>query len=46
MSGGYEFPVATEIYLGDNSPKASVGTGIGALYAIDLFGSCMPALCC
>jgi spermidine synthase len=40
MLGGYQFPIATEIYLGDSSPKASVG----ALYAIDLFGGCVGAL--
>jgi spermidine synthase len=40
MLGGYQFPIATEIYLGDSSPKASVGT----LYAIDLFGGCVGAL--
>jgi len=43
MLGGYQFPIATEIYLGD-SPKASVGTGVGVLYAIDLFGGCVGAL--
>jgi len=44
MLGGYQFPVATEMYLGDSSPKASVGTGIGVLYALDLFGGCVGAL--
>jgi predicted membrane-bound spermidine synthase len=44
MLGGYQFPIATEIYLGGSSPKASVGTGVGALYAIDLFGGCVGAL--
>ncbi len=40
MLGGYQFPVATEIYLGDSSRKASVGT----LYALDLAGGCVGAL--
>jgi len=40
MLGGYQFPVATEIYLGDGSRKASVGS----LYALDLFGGCIGAL--
>jgi spermidine synthase len=44
MLGGYQFPIATEIYLGGSSPKASAGTGVGVLYAIDLFGGCVGAL--
>ena len=40
MLGGYQFPIATEIYLGDGSRRASVG----ALYAIDLVGGCVGAL--
>jgi predicted membrane-bound spermidine synthase len=40
MLGGYQFPVATEIYLGDDSRKASMGV----LYALDLFGGCAGAL--
>jgi predicted membrane-bound spermidine synthase len=44
MLGGYQFPVATEIYLGDRSPKASAGTGVGVLYALDLFGGCVGAM--
>ncbi len=40
MLGGYQFPVATEIYLGGNSPKASMG----ALYGLDLAGGCIGAL--
>jgi len=40
MLGGYQFPVATEIYLHGRSPKA----GLGALYAIDLMGGCAAAL--
>ncbi|MGD0415412.1 MAG: fused MFS/spermidine synthase [Terriglobales bacterium] len=43
MLGGYQFPIATEIYLG-KSPKASADTGVGVLYAIDLFGGCVGAL--
>ncbi len=38
MLGGYQFPVATEIYLRDSEP------GLGALYAIDLLGGCAGAL--
>ncbi len=38
--GGYQFPIATEIYLGDGSSKA----GLGALYALDLLGGCAGAL--
>ena len=40
MLGGYQFPIATEIYLGDGGPKASVGT----LYTLDLIGGCVGAL--
>ena len=40
MLGGYQFPVATRIYLGDSSPKANMG----ALYALDLLGGCVGAL--
>ena len=38
--GGYQFPIATEIYLRDSNSKAS----LGALYAIDLLGGCVGAL--
>jgi spermidine synthase len=44
MLGGYQFPIATEIYLGNGGRKASAGTGVGVLYAIDLFGGCVGAL--
>ncbi|MGO9087848.1 MAG: fused MFS/spermidine synthase [Candidatus Sulfotelmatobacter sp.] len=40
MLGGYQFPVATGIYLRDSNSKAS----LGALYAIDLLGGCVGAL--
>ena len=40
LLGGYQFPIATEIYLSDNSAK----TSLGALYAIDLLGGCVGAL--
>jgi spermidine synthase len=40
MLGGFQFPIATEIYLRDGSSKA----GLGALYAIDLLGGCIGAL--
>jgi spermidine synthase len=38
--GGFQFPIATEIYLADrNAPR-----GLGALYAVDLLGGCAGAL--
>ena len=40
MLGGYQFPIATGIYLRDSSP----GTSLGTLYAIDLLGGCAGAL--
>jgi predicted membrane-bound spermidine synthase len=40
MLGGYQFPIATEIYLHDSSSGAS----LGALYAVDLLGGCAGAL--
>jgi spermidine synthase len=40
MLGGFQFPLATEIYLRDSNSKA----GLGALYAIDLLGGCAGAL--
>jgi len=40
MLGGYQFPIATEIYLRDGRSGASLGT----LYAIDLLGGCAGAL--
>ncbi len=42
MLGGYQFPVATEIYLSndDRSSRSRPGT----LYAIDLLGGCLGAL--
>jgi spermidine synthase len=36
--GGYQFPLATEIYLRDGKAR------LGALYAIDLLGGCAGAL--
>ncbi len=38
--GGYQFPIATEIYLADTGGRAR----LGALYAIDLLGGCVGAL--
>jgi spermidine synthase len=38
--GGYQFPIANEIYLHDAGGRA----GLGALYAIDLLGGCAGAL--
>ena len=40
MLGGYQFPIATEIYLHDRSGRRR----LGALYAIDLLGGCAGAL--
>ncbi len=40
MLGGYQFPIATEIYLHDSSG----GSRLGTLYAIDLLGGCLGAL--
>jgi spermidine synthase len=40
MLGGYQFPIANEIYLRDTGGRA----GLGALYAIDLLGGCVGAL--
>jgi spermidine synthase len=38
--GGFQFPVATEIYLRGSSTQR----GLGVLYAIDLLGGCIGAL--
>jgi predicted membrane-bound spermidine synthase len=40
MLGGYQFPIATEIYLHDRDGRSS----LGALYAVDLLGGCAGAL--
>jgi len=40
LLGGYQFPIATGIYLGDRSDNGN----LGALYAIDLLGGCLGAL--
>jgi spermidine synthase len=40
MIGGYQFPVATEIYLHDGRGQQ----GLGTLYALDLLGGCVGAL--
>ncbi len=40
MLGGYQFPLASEIYLHDNNGRSRLGT----LYAIDLLGGCAGAL--
>lgn len=40
MLGGYQFPVATEIYLRGGSTQAR----LGVLYAVDLLGGCIGAL--
>ncbi len=46
MLGGYQFPVATEIYLHDRDNMNDLGgqSRLGALYAIDLLGGCVGAL--
>jgi predicted membrane-bound spermidine synthase len=40
MLGGYQFPLATAIYLHDGSSQRR----LGMLYAIDLLGGCLGAL--
>jgi len=42
MLGGYQFPIATEIYL--YSDAGSGRSRLGTLYAIDLLGGCAGAL--
>lgn len=42
MLGGYQFPVATELYLCDSESRSE--RGLGALYAVDLLGGCAGAL--
>jgi spermidine synthase len=42
MLGGYQFPVATEIYLHNDDRGGR--SRLGALYAIDLLGGCAGAL--
>jgi predicted membrane-bound spermidine synthase len=48
MLGGYQFPIATEIYLydhdHDNDNARSGRSRLGTLYAIDLLGGCVGAL--
>jgi len=48
MLGGYQFPIATEIYLYgedyDNDNARSGRSRLGTLYAIDLLGGCAGAL--
>lgn len=38
--GGYQFPLAAEIYLRDRKRRS----GLGRLYAVDLLGGCVGAL--
>ena len=40
MLGGYQFPIASQIYLHDGSG----GDKLGTLYAVDLLGGCVGAL--
>ncbi len=40
MAGGYQFSIATQIYLRDDRTKR----GLGVLYAVDLLGGCAGAL--
>ncbi len=46
MLGGYQFPIATEIYLYDYDYDSARGgrSRLGTLYAIDLLGGCAGAL--
>jgi spermidine synthase len=39
--GGYQFPLASRMYYGDSNAERS---GLGALYSVDLAGSCIAAL--
>jgi len=38
--GGYQFPIATELFLRDSHTDR----GLGVLYAVDLLGGCAGAL--
>jgi spermidine synthase len=38
--GGYQFPIASEVYLHDRTGRQ----GLGTLYAVDLLGGCAGAL--
>ena len=40
MLGGYQFPIATQIYLHDGNSRPKLGT----LYSVDLLGGCVGAL--
>jgi spermidine synthase len=40
MLGGYQFPVATKLYLHESNGRS----GLGTLYAVDLLGGCAGAL--
>ena len=40
MLGGYQFPMATAIYMQDGNDQQ----GLGTIYAIDLLGGCAGAL--
>jgi spermidine synthase len=42
MLGGYQFPIATEIYLDNNARSGR--SRLGTLYALDLLGGCAGAL--
>jgi spermidine synthase len=44
LLGGYQFPIATEIYLYDYDYDRSGRSRLGTLYAIDLLGGCAGAL--
>jgi spermidine synthase len=38
MMGGYQFPLATRVFVGEHRPSA------GTLYALDLLGACVAAV--
>ena len=40
LLGGYQFPIAAEIYLHDPRGRSR----LGVLYAVDLLGGCLGAL--
>jgi spermidine synthase len=41
LLGGYQFPLASEVFFGGSKPNPA---GLGTLYALDLVGACLGAL--
>jgi predicted membrane-bound spermidine synthase len=44
MLGGFQFPVAAEIFVGDGRDPSKSSAQPGTLYALDLLGGCAGAL--